>query len=206
MSFCSNLLLSDRKFALVYAANRVSIAIATKARSCGYGTRPGALEFYGPLAGGVALHGLVDCLTPTRLLCYLPALIPLEGTPLSVGFVAASFIHVSADLSVLVSMIVHAMIGGFVFLEAREGATAILLSYMWLVHMPNAYRAAAAGHALSFAVIALSIAFGAYGGTPLLTHLKMIEHDKEQKSIKLVIPPLAQRVVVCHVVANLLLG
>jgi hypothetical protein len=167
----------------------------------------GELDFYGPMAGGVALHGLVDCLSPTRLLCYVPALIPMEGPPLSMGFLAASLVHVAADANFLVSVLIHTFIAMFVFLDAREGATAILLGYMWVVHMPlMLWRAVVSGRFLAAAVIALSVAAGTYGSIPLLTHLHMIKHDKEQKSIRLVIPPMAQRVVICHVVANLLLA
>jgi hypothetical protein len=167
----------------------------------------GEIEFYAPMAGGVALHGLADCLHPMRMLCYAPALIPVEGNQLSAGFVVASLLHLSMDASALVSIIIHALIGMFLFLEAREGATAILLGYMWVVHMPLVlWRAITSQSNMTALVTALSIAVGTYGGTPLLTRLNMIKHDKEQKSIRLVIPPMAQRVVICHVAANLLMA
>ena len=164
----------------------------------------GDLEFYGPLASGVALHGLVDCISKSRLLCYIPALVPFEGAWLSGVFVTASLVHFSADVSVLVSVLIHSMIAMFALLDAREGATAILLGYMWIVHMPlMLFRAFVAGQYLAFAVILLSISAGAYGGTSLLTRLHLIDHQNEEKTTQLVLPPMAQRLVICHVVANL---
>lgn len=165
----------------------------------------GELGVYGPLLGGIALHGVVDCLTLTRVLCYLPALIPVEGLTLKTGFFVASVVHIASDVSVVISTLVHLVIAMFALLEAREGATAVMVSYMWMVHMPiMLYRAAVAGELLSFAVISISIVAGTCHSTALLRRLHMLEHDEEDaKTLHIVLPPLVQRVVVCHVVAKL---
>ena len=170
----------------------------------------GEISFYGQVVGGVALHGLVDCLSPKRLLCYVPVLLPFEGYKLKVIFVAASVVHIAHDVSTMVSVLLHSIVAAFIFREERKWATAVMLGYMWLIHMPvMIYRAALAGQALSSVAITVSVVIGAHRGTMLLRSIHMIEEAKEEKNngrktTHVVIPPLAQRVVVCHVVANLI--
>ena len=164
----------------------------------------GELEFYGPFLGGVVLHGAVDFLTPPKLLCYIPALVPLKGLQLKAGFILASLFHIASDTNAAVSIIIHVFLLVFEFLKAREGATAVMLGYMWMVHLPiMLYRTILSGEMASFAVISTSIAVGSYQGTALLNRLHLLKHDKKEKTIKIVLPPLAQRIVICHVVANL---
>jgi hypothetical protein len=164
-----------------------------------------SLQFHGPLVAGIALHGLVDILTPARLLCYAPALVPMEGPVLQIGFLAASVVHVAEDINTVACTLIHLTIAVLVAFEARALATAVMVSYMYIIHLPvMLYQTAVSGRTLSFAVITASIAIGAYQGTSLLRRLDMIEHDKGGKTTKVVISPLAQRVVVCHVVANII--
>jgi hypothetical protein len=164
----------------------------------------GEVESYGPLVAGIALHGLVDVLTPVKLLCYVTVVIPIKGRLLQALFIASSVVHLAADLNTIFSILVHTIVVLLAYFDAREGATAFMVSYMYIVHMPTMlYRAAMAGEALSLVLIAASILAGAQQGTTLLARFHMMQHDNHSKTVTVVLPPLVQRIVVCHVVANI---
>lgn len=166
----------------------------------------GELEFYAPYVAGIALHGIVDILLPLRILCYAPALLPVEGRPTQAAFFAASVVHLSHDVHYSVSLMLHAVIALFCFLGALDAALVLMVFYLCAIHIPLLIcKALYWGFYLSALTIAISVVVGALQGPLLLHRLNMLRHDKERKSVHLVLPPLAQRIVVCHVVANLLI-
>jgi hypothetical protein len=166
----------------------------------------GSLEFYAPYVAGIALHGIVDILIPLRILCYAPALLPLQGPLMKAAFFGASVVHLSYDVHPFVSVALHALIALFTFFGALNAATVLMIFYLCAVHIPLLVVKALYWklYLSAFSILA-SVIIGAWQGLSLLYQLKLLEHDKDGKAIRLVLPPLAQRIVVCHVVANLLL-
>lgn len=167
----------------------------------------GTLKFYGPLVGGVLLHGLVDCTNLKKLMYYTLATIPIHGVLLNSTFFVASFVHIATDTNKTASAFVHATIAASTFFDAREIGTSVMLLYMWSVHMPlMLYHSTIKKDNLSFAVIFASILIGSYKGSFLLNKLKMIkdvDYNSVNRSARILIPPTAQRIVICHVLANL---
>lgn len=167
----------------------------------------GTLKFYDPLVGGVLLHGLVDCINLKKLMFYILATIPIHGVLLNSAFFISSFIHIATDTNKTASVLLHATIAASTFCDAREIGTSIMLLYMWSVHMPlMLYHSTINKDNLSFVVIITSILIGSYKGSFLLKKLKMIndvDYNRVNRSARIIIPPTAQKIVICHVLANL---
>jgi len=157
------------------------------------------------LIAGVALHGLVDVLSPARVVLYASVLVPLEGRWLQAAFFVSSFVHIGADTRLVISLLIHISIAACFFAQRREVGTAVMTYYMWTVHMPLLVaRAVLLHHYISAVLVTLVVACGAYSGAHLLRRLGLVVDDDGVCHVRthVVLPSLAQRIVVCHVVAD----
>ena len=161
----------------------------------------GPLEHVQPIIAAIAMHGLVDVTVPHRIPVYALAAIPLQGKGLSGIFLFASINHLSNDLNIVISIIFHLVLILYGAMNAYDAAMAILMTYMAIVHLPLLFLRHDGAHRL---VLVAALVAGACGGHQLLERLGMVEDNKERKTRMLVLPPLAQRIVVCHAVACLL--
>ena len=161
----------------------------------------GPLEQVQPIVAAIAMHGIVDVTVPFRIPVYVLAAVPLEGRPLHAIFLIASINHLATDLGMIVSVIFHFVLGAYGALRVYDAAMSILMAYMMIVHLPLLLLRHSGMHRL---VLVAALVAGARGGHRLLERLGMVKDDKERKTMLLVLPPLAQRIVVCHAIACLL--
>lgn len=161
----------------------------------------GPLEHIQPIIAAVTMHGLVDVTVPYRIPVYALAAVPLEGKALNAVFLFASINHIATDLGTITSFIFHLVLVAYGALRVYDAAMSILIAYMTMVHLPLLLIRHSGLHRL---VLVAALVAGARGGHQLLERLGMVEDNKERKTRLLVLPPLAQRIVVCHAVASLL--
>lgn len=159
----------------------------------------GVLNGFERLVSAVALHGLVDLLFPGRLLWYGLVFVPLRGRILEVLFLLASVVHFSQDVSAFVGVALVALALVLGYFGSPEASTALISTYLLFFHTPIlVYHLAMRGEATSAVFLVLTVLFGLLESDAVLTLARLRSRDGERMEL----PPVAQRVVICHVLAT----
>ena len=90
------------------------------------------------LVGPAIVHGFADLRKPTRELWpYITLIVPVPSTLTTVAFACASIVHFARDVGVHASVVLHSVLVGLALAHHADWATAILLLFMNLVHVPR---------------------------------------------------------------------
>ena len=156
------------------------------------------------VAAVVALHGVVDFAHPKTLFTYAAVLLPTRpafSTHDSLLFAAASVIHFARDSSFSESLLLHTLLVVMARFVSVRWAMAIMYANFLLVHIPKLWFQAFEEPRPGEAVL-LVLAFLAAMVFPRTVCRTALDADLEDGSFLLSFR--LQRIVVCHVVANLL--
>ena len=156
------------------------------------------------VAAVVALHGVVDLAYPATLFAYAGVLLPSRpefSTHDSLLFAVASVIHFARDSSMTESLLLHLLLVVTARFLSVRWAMMLMYAHFLLVHLPKIWFQAFEEPRPVEAVL-LVVAFLTailFPGTVCRTAL-----DADLETQSFVLSFRLQRVVVCHVVANIL--
>lgn len=156
------------------------------------------------VAAVVALHGVVDLAYPATLFAYAGVLLPSRpefSTHDSLLFAVASVIHFARDSSMTESFLLHMLLVVTARFVSVHWAMMLMYAHFLLVHLPKLWFQAFEEPRPVEAVL-LVMAFLAALLFPERVCRTALNADLEYRSF--VLSFRLQRVVVCHVVANLL--
>ncbi len=156
----------------------------------------------------VTIHGIVDVLSPVKLLLYAAVGLAVATSPrvqrllldhLTWLFFVASWLHFAEDLGCALSAVLHIVVVILHTRESTEIATRFMLTYILLVHLPClAWRLAREESTGSTIVLASGLLFAALRPRVVNDLLHTFGHDRATFTLG----AWHQGVVVCHVVGH----
>lgn len=156
----------------------------------------------------VTIHGVVDVLSPTKLLTYAVVGLAIAVSPrverlfldhLTWLFFVASWMHFAEDLGCVPSAALHLVVVTLHTRERTDAATRLMLAYILLIHLPCLFlRLAGEGATGSTVVLLTALLAAALRPRVVNDLLHTFGHDRATVSLG----TWHQAVVVCHVVGH----
>lgn len=156
----------------------------------------------------VTVHGIVDVLSPTKLLLYAAVGLAAGASPrlrcllldhLTWLFFVASWVHFAEDLGCALSAVLHLAVVTLHTRESTEVATRLMLAYILLIHLPCLFwRLAREGATGSMALLLSSLLCAALSPSVVNDLLHTFGHERATFTLG----AWHQAVIVCHVVGH----
>lgn len=148
----------------------------------------------------VVAHGVTDfAYMPQILLVYSLLLLPRWSTVDMLAFLTASVVHFARDVGWAGSLGLHALIGVFEFQNSRVASIALLMTYMYVLHIPHVISTASTTELLI--LIPVMICLVCFPKQTLLSFTTTVTRPTDGQSL-ILFTELHQRIITCHVLAR----
>ena len=156
----------------------------------------------------VTVHGIVDVLSPAKLLVYAAVGLAVGLSPraerllldhLTSLFFVASWMHFAEDLGCVLSAVLHLVVVTLHTRERTDTATVLMLSFILAVHLPCLFwRLAGQGATLSTVLLLSALLYAALRPREVNDLLHSFGHERATFTLG----AWHQAVIVCHVVGH----
>ena len=159
-----------------------------------------SLAIHPRLFGLVVAHGGIDLAhMPKILIAYSLLLLPVWPTVDMCAFIVASIVHFARDIGWEASMGLHALIGLLELKNRRVASIAVLMTYMYVLHIPRVITNASMTE-LAILIPAIS-ALVCFPNATLLNFMTITTRPTDGKTL-ILFTEVHQRIITCHVLAR----